>query len=235
MSGRASHEQAEVIAALAIGAAALAAATWLLVARDLFSPIFPVGAFVIYGPAAALVAWSAAGRFGWPNRVTLARLVLVSLVGGVLTDPPASEAAAWTSAAVSGVALTLDGVDGHLARRLNQESAFGARFDMEVDALLILLLSLLAWLLGKAAAWVLLIGLLRYLFVAAGWLWPVLSRPLFPSVRRKAVCAVQGIVLAVLLAPVVTPPLSSGLALAALAAIVYSFAADINWLVRRRA
>jgi multidrug efflux pump subunit AcrA (membrane-fusion protein) len=38
----------------------------------------------------------------------------------------------------------LDGVDGWLARRHEIASRFGARFDMEVDALLILALSVLA-------------------------------------------------------------------------------------------
>ena len=39
----------------------------------------------------------------------------------------------------------LDGVDGWLARRSGIASAFGARFDMEIDALLILVLAVLAW------------------------------------------------------------------------------------------
>ena len=48
-------------------------------------------------------------------------------------------------------------------------SAFGARFDMEVDALLILVLSAGVWWFDKAGAWVWLSGLLRYAFIAAGW------------------------------------------------------------------
>ena len=42
---------------------------------------------------------------------------------------------------LSAVALALDGVDGWWARRTGTCSAFGARFDMEVDAFLILVLS----------------------------------------------------------------------------------------------
>ena len=49
-------------------------------------------------------------------------------------------------AALAGFALALDGVDGHLARRFDQVSDFGARFDMEVDAALILVLCIgLSW------------------------------------------------------------------------------------------
>ena len=88
-------------------------------------------------------------------------------------------------------ATALDGVDGWLARRSGMSSAFGARFDMEVDALLILALSVLAWHHGKAGAWVLLSGLLRYVFLAAGWTWPRMQRPLPASRRRQAVCVIQ--------------------------------------------
>ena len=35
------------------------------------------------------------------------------------------------------------------------------------------------------------LGLMRYAFVAAGWRWPALARPLPPSLRRKAVCVLQ--------------------------------------------
>ena len=40
---------------------------------------------------------------------------------------------------------------------------------MEVDAALILILSILVWLHGKAGPWVIACGLMRYTFVAAGW------------------------------------------------------------------
>ena len=62
---------------------------------------------------------------------------------------------------------------------------------MEVDALLIMVLAILAWQHGKAGAWVLLSGLLRYAFVAAGWLAPWIARPLPPSRRRQTICVVQ--------------------------------------------
>src|SRR4051794_28317570 len=46
-----------------------------------------------------------------------------------------------TMVALTVVAVVLDGVDGRVARRTGTVSAFGARFDMEVDAFLILVLS----------------------------------------------------------------------------------------------
>ena len=49
--------------------------------------------------------------------------------------------------------------------RSNEASSFGARFDMETDALLILVLAALVWQHGKAGPWILAAGLMRYAFV----------------------------------------------------------------------
>ena len=64
--------------------------------------------------------------------------------------------------ALATVVAVLDGIDGWLARRTGMASDFGARFDMETDAALIMVLALLAWQFGKAGVWVLASGLLRY-------------------------------------------------------------------------
>lgn len=172
-------------------------------------------------------------RFGPANHVTMFRAFLVSLVAGLVGEPHlpvVAECAAGCAAA----ATVLDGVDGWLARRSRMASAFGARFDMEVDALLIQVLSILVWRHGKAGAWVLLSGLLRYTFVVAGWVWPWMQRPLFPSVRRKAICIVQITGLIVAIVPAITPPFSDLAAGSALAVLSYSFLVDTLWLWQRR-
>jgi phosphatidylglycerophosphate synthase len=128
----------------------------------------------------------------------------------------------------------LDGVDGWLARRTKMASPFGARFDMEIDALLVLILSLLAWRYGKAGPWVLASGLLRYVFVAAAWWEPALARPLFPSRRRQAVCVIQVAGLNLAIAPFIPTPASGLLAAVALGCLVYSFSVDVAWLLQRR-
>ena len=112
-------------------------------------------------------------------------------------------------------------------------SGFGARFDMETDAVLIMALAILAWRFGKAGAWVLLCGLLRYLFVAAGGLWPWLRGPLAPSARGRAICVVQFVGLSLAVLPVIHTPLSGGIAAAALVALCYSFLIDVMWLRRQ--
>ena len=115
-----------------------------------------------------------------------------------------------------------------------ESTAFGARFDMETDALLILVLSLLAWQLDKAGPWVVLAGALRYVFVAASFFVPWLGRELPPSRRRQAACVVQIVSLILCLLPVLPPPPSAGIAFVGLVALAASFATDVVWLARAR-
>jgi phosphatidylglycerophosphate synthase len=171
--------------------------------------------------------------FGPANYVTAARAALVALILGAVGEPRTSRLAA-AAAAAAVVATALDGVDGFLARRSGMSSAFGARFDMEVDALLIMALSILAWTYDKAGVWVLASGLLRYLFVAAGWVIPWMARPLEPRRRRQAVCVFQIIALISVVSPIVTRPASTVVAAVALVALAVSFFIDTLWLVRRR-
>ena len=173
-------------------------------------------------------------RFGPANQITTLRAMLVALVAALVGEPRVPAIA--TAAVAASLAVTLlDGVDGWLARRHEIASPFGARFDMEVDALLILALSVLAWRHGKAGTWVLASGLMRYLFVAAGAMAPWLRGSLEPSRRRQAICVLQIASLAIVMLPVVEPPLSAWLAGAALAALTYSFTVDTVWLWRRSA
>ncbi len=171
-------------------------------------------------------------RFGAANWVTTTRAAMVSAVAALIGEPAADS----TFAAAIGLGLAataLDGLDGWLARRLRLTSAFGARFDLEVDALLILVLSILAWRSGKAGAWVLASGLTRYAFVAAGRLWPWLRAPLPGTRRGKAICIVQIVGLLVTLVPAVRPPLSDAMAATALVALLFSFAVDVRTLSQR--
>ena len=171
-------------------------------------------------------------RVGGAYRVTVLRLSITALLAGLVLERVA--VLAWFVVAAASAAALLDALDGALARRSGMASAFGARFDMETDALLILVLSLLTWRTGKVGAWVLASGLLRYVFVAACLLWPVLARPLPTSARRKAACAVQTASLVVCLAPVVPPSAAVTIAAGALAVLTASFAADVLWLLRDR-
>ena len=169
---------------------------------------------------------------GAANQITLVRATLVLPLAALVLQPTLLEATAlWWIAGVAAVAIALDGIDGLVARRSRQETRFGARFDMELDAFLMLVLSVLVWRSGRLDAWALLIGALRYLFVAAGWIWPVLTADLPPSFRRKTVCVVQGVALLVCLLPILPVEHAVRAAAGALALLVWSFGVDVIWLI----
>lgn len=181
---------------------------------------------------ASVARQSALQRFGVANQVTLVRAALVALLFGLTGETPTASSA-WLATGVALLASVLDGVDGWLARRLGLSSAFGARFDMETDALLILALALLVWQFDKAGQWVLLAGLLRYLFVAAGGLLVWLRQPLPPSRRRQTVCVLQVVSLTVCMLPLLDRSWSERLAALGLLLLIWSFAVDVVWLARR--
>ncbi len=201
-------------------------------------PAYVLQAVALYAVLAALVVRTApaglpGAGLGAANRVTLGRATLVLPVAALAPHADRLDAPVyWWIVAASTAALILDGVDGWAARRTGSATAFGARFDMELDAFLMLALSALVWLGGRAGAWVLLIGALRYLFVAAGRALPALRAALPPSRRRKVVCVVEGAVLVSCLAPIVPAGAVGPAAAGALALLVYSFAVDVHWLVR---
>jgi phosphatidylglycerophosphate synthase len=155
------------------------------------------------------------------NAITAARLLLVAVV---------LSSTGWATVVIATITALMDIADGWVARRTRTETAFGARFDMEVDAVLIMALAVLAWRWDKAGAWVLASGLLRYGFVAAGLVLPWLRAPLPPSLRRKTICVVQIVALIVVMGPIVRPPLSTLLAAAGLVTLGYSFLVDTLWL-----
>jgi len=173
-------------------------------------------------------------RFGPANTVTSLRALLVAAVAGLIGEPH-TPTVAWIAVWLGLGATLLDGADGWLARRTGMLSRFGARFDMEVDALLIQVLAILVWRHGKAGAWVLFSGLLRYLFVAAGWGLEWMRQPLSPTLRGRVTCVVQIGGLLIALVPIVNPPLSDLIAAAALMALAGSFAIDVNRLWRQYA
>lgn len=201
--------------------------------------LYVLKALAAFALCAALVLVAIEGHrpqrnFGLANRVTLARIGLTALLIG-LAGEGVAPSLGMAGLLLGCATLALDGVDGWLARRTGVASPFGARFDMETDALLVMALCLLAWQLGKAGLWVLLAGLLRYLFVAVGLVWKWLAAPLPPSMRRKLVCVLQVAGLLVAIAPAVAPPASALAAAAGLAGLCYSFAIDSVWLYRHRA
>ncbi len=164
--------------------------------------------------------------------VTLTRATLVGGIAALIADSFSRPIPVPLLVMLSAVALTLDAVDGGVARRTGTSSTLGARFDMEVDAFLIFVLSI--YLARFCGGWVLAIGLARYGFVAAGWFLLWLRQPLPPRYWRKVVAATQGIVLTCA-ATQLLPRWLTEVALAlALALLAESFGRDVEWLWRNR-
>ena len=174
-----------------------------------------------------------ATRLGPANRVTLARAVLVGGVAALTADSFVRPAAVTALVAISSVALSLDAVDGWVARRTKSVSPLGARFDREVDAFLILVLSLyVAHSTGQW--WVLLIGAARYAYGAAGWLLPWLRGSLPPRYWGKVVAAIQGIVLTMTAADILPIPVMNVALGVALVLLAESFGSSVWWLRQHR-
>lgn len=170
-------------------------------------------------------------HLGLCNVITLGRLALAS---ALIAPVSAGVGPSWVILALATLALSLDGLDGWFARRRRHASAFGARFDMEVDSLLALVLAISASVgvgLGPAAV---LLGLPRYLFAAGAWVLPWMRQDLPPRFSRKVVFVVQLSVLIALQAPILPTGLAMILMAVAAVALVWSFARDVVWLWRHR-
>ena len=173
-----------------------------------------------------------AARLGAASWVTLARASLAVGVAGLTAASFERDTAVATLVALASVALALDYVDGWVARRTASASALGARLDGEVDAFLILVLSVAVA--PSAGAWVLAIGAARYAFLAAGLPLAWLRAPLPRRDWRKTVTAAQGVALVFAAAEIAPPAASRGVLAVALALLAESFGRDVRWLWRRR-
>jgi phosphatidylglycerophosphate synthase len=194
---------------------------------------------LLFAVERGLVAHHPHPRLGAANRITLVRAAIACLIFARAIEPtPLGAPERWLLAAIAGAALMLDGADGWAARRQGLASAFGARFDLEVDAFAILVLAITV---AKAQAvpyWVLAIGGMRYLYLAAAFAFPLLRRPLPPRPiadrRRKTIAVVQGVSLTIALVPAILAGWAAAICAAALGLLAYSFAADIVILVSTR-
>jgi phosphatidylglycerophosphate synthase len=189
-------------------------------------------AFVVFAALARGLSRAGAVGLGPADRVTAARATLVCAVAALTAQSYLRPTPAAPLVALSVVALVLDGVDGWVARRTGSASALGALFDQEVDAFLILILSVQVA--RSAGAWVLVIGAARYAFLAAGWLAPWFSASLPSRYWRKVVAAAQGIVLTLAAAQVLPAGVTTTALVVALALLTESFGRDVWWLWRRR-
>jgi phosphatidylglycerophosphate synthase len=186
---------------------------------------------VALGTMAALLlahrgAYTPRGPFGAANAVTAARLTLALIVGLA----PAAVPGPIMAAALT-LVWSLDGLDGWLARRAGLASTFGATFDVETDALLVLIADLQLWQRGRFGAWVLITGLLRYTYVLALALRPATAG----HVPRSRFGRAAFLALVVGLTAGFAWDGAAGTWLAALgaAAVIVSFTRSFLWSYRR--
>jgi phosphatidylglycerophosphate synthase len=162
--------------------------------------------------------------------VTLTRALLGAGVAGLVADSSGRPLPLPAVVVLSSVALVLDTVDGRVARRTGTTTPFGARFDGEVDAYLILVLSIAVS--RDYGGWVLAIGAVRYVLLVAGWSIRWLAAPLPPRYWGKVVAAATGVVLTAAVSGVLPRPVGMVAVGAALVLLAESFGRSIIWLYR---
>ncbi len=228
---RADVLRASLFAFVLVGATAMTIRAWLQL-----DSLYPGKAAAVFVAGMALaLAYAGAhhphARFGLANHVTMIRVVVVALIASLIGEAVIPRAA-LAAAIATGLMTVLDGLDGWLARRSRMASAFGARFDMETDAALVMAMSILVCQYDKAGVWALAGGMMRYVFVAAGWFLPWMARPLRPTRRARVITVCHTVALSVGLAPFVRVPLSTLAVGLTTAALAWSFAIDVRRLWR---
>lgn len=229
--------RASVASQVTVGAAGLVALLVVLTVVPGLGPTAWATALACAGVLALVVTRGAAraghGVLGPADVVTLTRALLGCAAAGLTAEGVLGRPATAALVAVVVPALALDAVDGRVARGTGTVSAFGGRFDGEVDAFVILVLSVaVAPVVGW---WAVAAGVVRYAFAVAGWVAPWLrgSRLEFRYWRKVATAAV-GVLLTVALAGVLPPDAARAAVAGALLLLAESFGRDVWWLWRRR-
>jgi phosphatidylglycerophosphate synthase len=189
-------------------------------------------ALIVAVALAHSIARHGSDGFGPASWVTLARATLAVGVAALAADSLTRGTPVALLVVLAAVTLALDAADGQVARRTGTSSALGARFDGEIDAFLILALSV--YVAPAYGPWVLAIGTARYLFLAGEWLLPWMRAPLPPRRWRKMVAATQGVVLTVAAADLLPRGPTQALLAAALVLLAVSMSECTWWLWRRR-
>jgi phosphatidylglycerophosphate synthase len=172
----------------------------------------------------AVLAWmyagnyTPAGRIGSANVITALRVVLVLVLCAAPRIGP-------HEASLVVAFVVLDVLDGWVARRPPATaSEFGARFDMETDALFVLAFGLKLVAVGRLGAWMIVPGVLRYAYAAGITLAPRLGE----APRSRLARLIAGTMMtsfAVSAWPV--SPIFAPFAAVASALVVFSFARSL--------
>ncbi len=107
--------------------------------------------------------------FGPGNALTLTRGLALAMAGGFLLTPEPEGPIRWAPPVLYTGAIVADLFDGVLARRANFSTLLGARLDIDLDGLGVLIAALLAVHLGQLPAWFIPAAFARPLFSFGVW------------------------------------------------------------------
>ncbi len=144
-------------------------------------------------------------RFGLGLWLTATRLLLLSLLAGFLLVPRPQTGLAWLPFALALAFNLSDLVDGYLARRSGMTTELGAKLDLDLDGRGMLVNSLLVIHHRQVGWWFALVGLARYIYVAALWLrrrFGLRVKQLAANQLRRPFAGVQMGIVTALLAPI---------------------------------
>lgn len=150
--------------------------------------------------------------FGPGNALSLLRGALIVLIAGFLFSPRPTGVLAWLPAALYVLSDFTDFFDGYLARVSDHATRLGETLDVNLDALGVLVVTLLAYQYGTLPFWYLPVGFARYLFLFGLWLRRRRGQPVYelrPSVARRGFAGLQMGFITVMLFPVISPPAST--------------------------
>lgn len=164
--------------------------------------------------------WAPPGRrFGVANAITAFRVLLLMVLSTLRVSPRA--------AILLLALLALDGLDGAIARKRDEASEFGAQFDMEADALTVLVAGLVIMVSGTVGAFIALPGLLRYVYAIAIHVAPGSRGEAPRSKLGRRAFVVLMLSLVVCLVPVV--PVDGPMAMLSTGLVSFSFLRCFHW------
>jgi phosphatidylglycerophosphate synthase len=166
------------------------------------------------------------GHFGPANAITLVRLIVtLSMLVMPVTNPLWLITLIW-------LLVGADGLDGWMARRCNSASDFGQLLDNETDAILLLVACMLLYLSGRLGEWILIPGVLRYLFVffIHRVRRPVAGRTVRGNWLTRSIGVIATLVLATCLFPGLPPAASALLGGGVAVVITGSFLYSLSML-----
>lgn len=134
--------------------------------------------------------------FGIANTITLIRLIIIIL--GFLF---AANSDTFLLFCFLSFAVSLDFFDGLAARYFKESSFLGQYFDMEIDAFFVLIMCCFYFLFQGISWWILIPGLLRYLFRIYTFLFP---KPDYRESKKKYATIIAASYFIVLLLGLIT-------------------------------